>query len=215
MKTMKPLLLLAACLLVPTAHAQSLTEWHSDDLNLRFSYPSDLTPAPPAEALQDGHLTLLGISGSSDPVLAAATRCLRPDLLTKSSTATILLAELDVTCLTPDQQSNAKDLLANLAELVAKVPGMTSIAPPAWYTIGWQKVHMAAAQGSPQSGDTAAQRVYTMGISTTWNNHLLVWFFSSPDIATLDRITKSTVRFGRAAAAPLYPSPIHDAGPKN
>ena len=207
-----------------TAFSQApLTEYSSDSLNLRFSYPSDLNKADSAEALKDGHLALLGISGASGPALAAATRCLRPDLLARSATATILLAELDVTCLTPDQQANAKDLLATMAELVTKVPGMTSIAPAAWYNVGWQKVHMAAAQGAPQplpqtaaSADASApQRLYTMGFSTNWNNHLLVWYFSSTDIQTLNRITKSTVRFGRSAAAPLYSSPINDAGPKN
>jgi hypothetical protein len=211
------LVLFALSLALPASAQAPLTEYSSDTLNLRFSYPSDLTKADAAEAVKDGHLTLLGISGDSDPALAAATRCLRPDLLTKSATATILLAELDVTCLTPEQQANAKDLLANMAELVTKVPGMSSIAPPAWYNVGWQKIHMAAAQGSPQSaaGDAAPQRLYTMGFSTSWNNHLLVWFFSSTDIPTLNRITKSTVRFGRSAAAPLYASAVNDAGPKN
>jgi hypothetical protein len=211
--------LFALCTLSLPALAQSpLTEWHNDTLNLRFSYPSDLTQADPSQALHDGQLTLLCISGASDPAASSTTRCLRPNLLAQSSTATILLAELDVTCLTPEQQSNAKSLLADMAELVAKVPGMTSIAQPAWYNVGWQKIHMAAAQGSPQASaptDPTPQRLYTMGFSTNWNNHLLVWYFSSTDIQTLNRITKSTVRFGRSTAAPLYPSPINDAGPKN
>jgi len=215
--------ILALCILsLPIAAvAQApLTEWRSDTLNLRFSYPSDLAPVDSAQGLHDGHLTLLGISGTSDPALAAATRCLHPDLLLQRTatqgsqqTATILLAELDVTCLTPEQQVASKDLLASMAELVAKVPGMTSIAQPTWYNIGWQKVHMAAAQGMPQgsaptaSGATPSQ-LFTMGLSTTWNNHLLVWYFSSNSTDVLNRITKSTVRFGRSAAAPLYPNTI-------
>ncbi len=69
---------------------------------------------------------------------------------------------------------------------------------------------MAAAQGQPGG----AERVYTMGISTSWNNHLLVWFFSSNNIEQLNRITKSTIRFGRNTAAPLYPLVINNAGPK-
>ncbi len=211
-------IIVSALFTIVTLHAFAqapLTEWHNDTLNLRFSYPSDLTQSDAAEAVKDGHLTLLGIAGTSDPALAAATRCLRPDLLAKSATATILLAELDITCLTSEQQANAKELLGNMAELVTKVPGMASIAPPAWYNVGWQKVHMAAAQGSPQSADSTPQRLYTMGFSTSWNNHLLVWYFSSTDIQTLNRITKSTVRFGRSSAAPIYPSAINDAGPKN
>jgi hypothetical protein len=50
-----------------------------------------------------------------------------------------------------------------------------------------------------------------MGLSTNWNSHLLVWYFSSNSIDTLNRLTKTTVRFGRAQAAPLCPVPIGNA----
>jgi hypothetical protein len=134
--------------------------------------------------------------------------------------ATILLAELNINCLTPEQQNKATNLLSNMAEIVNKVPGMKSIAQPATYTIGWQKVHMAAAQGQPQAQPLPADpqlsgqsSLYTMGISTNWNSHLLVWYFSSNSIDTLNRITKTTVRFGSAQAAPLYPLTIGNATP--
>jgi hypothetical protein len=98
-----------------------------------------------------------------------------------------------------------------MAKIVSKNPGMKSIAQPSTYTIGWQKVHMAAAQGQPQSSDQG--QLYTMGISTNWNSHLLVWYFSSNSVDTLNRITKTTVRFGRDQAAPLYPLTIGNATP--
>lgn len=52
-----------------------------------------------------------------------------------------------------------------------------------------------------------------MALSTNWNNHLLVWYFSSNSIDTLNRITKTTVRFGNDKAAPLYPLVIGNATP--
>jgi len=104
-----------------------------------------------------------------------------------------------------------------MAEIVNKVPGMKSNAQPATYTIGWQKVHMAAAQGQPQSQpqtpSSSPSQLYTMGLSTNWNSHLLVWYFSSNSVDTLNRITKTTVRFGRDQAAPLYPLTIGNATP--
>jgi hypothetical protein len=233
-----------------TAAAQTTTpnttEWDSESLNLRLFYPSDLDQSDAAHVMRDGHFTLFGISGAADPKLAEATHCLRPLLLlrrpesgppqttstqptpdggtqvtiTPTTTATILLAELDVNCLS-EQQSKSTNLLAEMAEIVNKVPGMKPIAPPSWYTIGYQKVHMAAAQGQPQpqpqsepQPDAADQQpagpfqLYTMGISTNWNSHLLVWYFSSNSIDTLNRLTKTTVRFGRAQPAPLYPLAI-------
>jgi hypothetical protein len=224
--------------------APNTTEWESEALKLRLFYPSDLVKGDAAEIMCDGHLTLFDISGATDPKLAEATRCLRPALLlelpqspsklnakvepgfdggtrvttTHSVSATILLAELDIDCLNSEHESKGTTLLADMAEIVNKVPGMKSIAPPATYTIGWQKIHMAAAQGLPQSNPSDPQLsgqlpLYTMGLSTNWNNHLLVWYFSSNSIDTLNRITKTTVRFGRDQAAPLYPLSIGNATP--
>jgi hypothetical protein len=223
------------------------TEWENEGLNLRLFYPSDLVKSDAAQVMHDGNLTLFG---TSDPKLTQTTHCLHPILLlelpqsgpaqttktqptpdggtqvtiTQAITGTILLAELDIDCLTPEQQSKSTTLLADMAEIVTKIPGMKPIAQPAWYNVGWQKVHMAAAQGQPQAqpqaqpqSDPATQQpstpapVYTMGISTNWNSHLLVWYFSSNSIDTLNRITKTTIRFGRAQAAPLYPNPMGNA----
>jgi hypothetical protein len=214
------------------------TEWESESLNLRLFYPSDLVKADTAQVMHDGNLTLFGTIGTTDPKLAEATHCLRPILLLElpqsglaqttktqpalnsgTNTATILLAELDIDCLT-EHQSKSTTLVSDIAEVVTKVPGMKSIAQPAWYNVGWQKVHMAAAQGQPQAQpqpdpanpqQLASLPVYTMGLSTNWNNHLLVWYFSSNSIDTLNRITKTTVRFGRAQAAPLYPNSMGNA----
>jgi hypothetical protein len=216
--------------------APDTTAWENEGLSLRLFYPSELVKADAAEVMHDGNLTFFGVSGSSDPKLAEATRCLRPTLFLElphtgpaqttttqptvdggtkvtikpAVTAAILLAELDLDCLNAEHESSSTTLLADMAEIVNKVPGMKPIAQPSTYTIGWQKVHMAAAQGQPQTPDpanpqpTGPLQIYTMGISTNWNNHLLVWYFSSNDIDTLNRITKTTVRFGRAQAAPLY-----------
>jgi hypothetical protein len=206
----------------PQVPPPNTAEWENEALKLRLFYPSDLIKSDAAQIMQDGHITLFGISGASDPKLAEATNCLRPVLLLEApkdsaATATILLAELDVDCLTPDQQNKATNLLSDMAEIVNKVPGMKSNAQPATYTIGWQKVHMAAAQGQPQgqpqTPNSSPSQLYTMGLSTNWNSHLLVWYFSSNSVDTLNRITKTTVRFGRDQAAPLYPLTIGNATP--
>ena len=212
-----------SCTAKAQAPAPNTTEWENEALKLRLFYPSDLIKGDAAQVMQDGHLTLFGIASASDPKLAEATHCLRPVLLlnlpqaaapqTPAVTATILLAELDVDCLTPEQQNKATNLLSDMAEIVNKIPGMKSIAQPATYTIGWQKIHMAAAQGQPPIPNAAPSQLYTMGLSTNWNSHLLVWYLSSNNIDTLNRITKTTVRFGRDQAAPLYPLAIGNATP--
>jgi hypothetical protein len=207
--------------------APNTTEWENEALSLRLFYPSDLVKADSAQLMQDGHLNLFGVS---DPKLIEPTRCLRPQLflelpqsgpaqttttkaasdggtqvtITPATSATLVLAELDIDCLNAEHESNSTTLLADIAEVINKIPGMTPIAQPSWYNVGWQKVHMAAAQGQPGQQPNGPLPLYTMALSTNWNNHLLVWYFSSNSIDTLNRITKTTVRFGRAQAAPLY-----------
>jgi hypothetical protein len=218
------------------APAPNTTEWENEALKLRLFYPSDLVKADTEQVMHDGQLTFAGVSGAADQKLVDATKCLRPALLlqlpqsgppqttktqpaadgatqvtiTPATTGTILLAELDVECLNGEHVSSSTTLLNDMAEIVNKAPGMKSIAQPSTYTIGWQKVHMAAGQGQPNS---SSSQLYTMGLSTNWNSHLLVWYFSSNSIDTLNRITKTTVRFGRDQAAPLYPLTIGNATP--
>jgi hypothetical protein len=245
LKTHTVMAFLFAAVLSLSATAQTpapnTTEWENEALKLRLFYPSDLVKSDPEQVIHDGHLTFAGISGATDQKLADAARCLRPALLlqlphpgppqvtktqptpdggtqgtiTPATTATLLLAELDIDCLNAEHQSTSTTLLNDMAEVVTKVPGMRPTAQPSTYTIGWQKVHMAAAQGQPQTQDppTAPSPLYTMGLSTNWNNHLLVWYFTSNNIDTLNRITKTTVRFGRDQAAPLYPLTIGNATP--
>jgi hypothetical protein len=225
--------------------APNTTEWENEALKLRLFYPSDLVKGDTEPLMRDGHLNLAGVSGATDQKLAEATRCLRPALLlqlphsgppqttktqptpdggtqvtiTPATTATLLLAELDIGCLNAEHQSTSTTLLNDMAEVVTKVPGMRPTAQPSTYTIGWQKVHIAAAQGQPQTQNQtqnplpAPSQLYTMGLSTNWNSHLLVWYFSSNSIDTLNRITKTTVRFGRDQAAPLYPLTIGNTTP--
>jgi hypothetical protein len=220
------------------APAPDTTEWENEALKLRLFYPSDLIKGDVDQVMHDGHLALAGVSGATDQKLAEATHCLRSELLlelpqpspsqtanaqpttdggtqvtaTSAATANILLAELDINCLNAQHASISTTLLNDMAEIVSKVPGMKSIAQPATYTIGRQKVHMAAAQGQPQSQPQT--QLFTMAISTNWNSHLLVWYFTSNSIDTLNRITKTTVRFGRDQAAPLYPLTIGNATPQ-
>src|SRR5580704_10299504 len=61
--------------------APNTTEWENEALKLRLFYPSDLVKADTEQVIHDGHLTLFGISGASNPKLAEATNCLRPLLL--------------------------------------------------------------------------------------------------------------------------------------
>jgi hypothetical protein len=228
--------------LTPLAGAQGLKnnqlEWTSDSLNLRFTYPGELVRRDPAEALKDEHLMLYGIPGGQTRELAVATHCLTPLLslelptsggsITKTETknpdgsvtvtmkpallGTILLAELNIDCMTPAQQAMAHDLTTHMVEVLTTVPGMHAVLQPSVYLIDKQTIHMAAAQGQPISQDADAPMdpllSYTLAFSTNWENHLLVWYFSSNNAQLMNQMTKSTVKFGNNDVATLYPPQI-------
>ncbi len=204
-------------------------------LNLGFTYPSSLHETDPKSAITGTHINILGVSTDTDPALSRATACLHPILLLKApesgggsvstsetapdgdthveitpiTTSTVLLAELDIRCVIEQGNSDGNDLLTRMAETVDKTPGMAAITPPAWYNVGRQRIHFATAQGHPQfQGQNSPFTIFTMGLSANWNNHLLVWFFTSNNISMLDNITKSAVAFGRTSPAPLYPAHV-------
>jgi hypothetical protein len=101
-------------------------------------------------------------------------------------------------------------LETGVVHLVTEIPGMRPTMQPAMYTVGKQKMLMAGAQGVPkvaEDADTQAEPLfsYTTGFSTSWNNHLLVWYFSSNSTLTLNRMTRSVVKFGNNPPLPIYP----------
>lgn len=223
----------------------------SEELNLRLHYPALLKRQDVSAALQNGRLSILGLAKAPSETKGDVAACLRPLLLaqtpepskrsttterpsadgsetvvnvTPAASATLLLAELDPSCLSGEEQVSGHKELPVMAQQFLATPGMTAVAEPASYTIGSQKVFMAAAQGHPQTpapaGSDATMRpavtpftLFTMAVATTWNSHLLVWLMSANQIRLLDQISKSQVRFGRAAEAPLYPLTMGNASP--
>jgi hypothetical protein len=218
-------------------------EWTNEALDLHFKYPADLVRRDPKDALNDEHLMVYGVPGGQTKEIATATGCLKPMLSLELPTSggsiirtetknpdgsvtihmkpallgTVLLSELDVTCLSPAQQAMTKDLQASTVGLLAKVPGMHSVLQPSEYLMDRQMIHMAGAQGQPLNPDTQepaeALLSYTLAFTTMWNNHLLVWFFSSNNAGMMNRMTKATVKFGNSKEVTLYPPTVRMANP--
>ncbi|MEO6804030.1 MAG: hypothetical protein ABI197_12390 [Granulicella sp.] len=218
-------------------------EWTNEALDLRFKYPADLVRRDPKDALDDEHLMVYGVPGGQTKEIATATGCLKPLLSLELPTSggsiirtqtknadgsitvhmkpallgTVLLAELDVNCLSPAQKEIAGDLQTDMVSLLAKVPGMHSVLRPSQYMVDRQIVHMAGAQGQPLNPDTQepaeALLSYTLAFTTMWNNHLLVWYFSSNNAGMMNRMTKASVKFGSGKESTLYPPTVRMANP--
>ena len=138
----------------------------------------------------------------------STTFTIKPALL-----GSLLLAEVDSDCLKPELQMKSLDPITEMLALLPKVPGMHATLQPTMYLVGKQKIYMAGAQGLPKftvDPDVPIDPLltYTMGFATNWNNHLLVWYLSANNAGTLNRMTKSVVKFGVEQAAILYPLPV-------
>lgn len=138
----------------------------------------------------------------------STTYTLKPALV-----GSLLLAEVDLDCLKPELQLKNFDPISEMLSLLPKVPGMHAVLKPTMYLVGKQKVYMAGAQGVPKFSLDPDMPIdplltYTMGFATSWNNRLLVWYLSSNNAKTMDRMTKSIVKFGSEAPAVLYPLPV-------
>ncbi len=136
------------------------------------------------------------------------TYTIKPALL-----GSLLLAEVDFDCLKPELQAKSLDPVTEMLSLLPKVPGMHATLQPTMYLVGKQKIYMAGAQGLPKftvDPDVPIDPLltYTMGFATNWNKHLLVWYFSANNAGTLNRMTKSVIRFGSEPPAVLYLLPV-------
>ena len=138
----------------------------------------------------------------------SSTFTIRPALL-----GTILLAEVDFDCLKPELLGKTIDPLTQMLSLLPKVPGMHSVIPPTMYLLDKQKIYMAGAQGLPKfevDPDVPMDPLltFTLGFATNWDSHLLVWYLSANNTNTMNRMTKSLVKFGSQAPRVLYPLPV-------
>ena len=100
-----------------------------------------------------------------------------------------------------------------MLSLLPKVPGMHAVIQPTMYLLDKQKIYMAGAQGLPKfevDPDVPMDPLltFTLGFATNWNNHLLVWYLSANNHNTMDRMTKSVVKFGSQVPMVLYPLPV-------
>lgn len=141
----------------------------------------------------------------------STTFTIKPALL-----GSLLLAEVDFDCLKPELQVKNLDPITEMLSLLPKVPGMHATLQPTMYLVGRQKIYMAGAQGLPKftvDPDVPVDPLltYTMGFATDWNSHLLVWYLSANNAGTLNRMTKSVIKFGSEPPAVLYPLPVRYA----
>ncbi len=169
--------LASACGQAPATPSATTTVFASDTLNLRFRYPALLEKRDAAQAMTDGHLAVPGLLNPAGAAQGSVAACLQPLLLaqtpepagsshvneklsadgsetvvtvTAAAAATLLLAELDPNCLSGAEQVSGHKELPVMAQQFLATPGMAAAAEPASYSIGAQKVFMAAAQGHPQ-----------------------------------------------------------------
>jgi hypothetical protein len=218
--------------------------YRNDGGELAFFYPSDLVLGDANAVADRGHRAIYGNEPESDPEHTKSEKCMHflmmadlpeaaspttltlgesgksPVQIVPSPSGSILLAEIDRTCLPKKMSSkDTNDALGNMASIAQKMPGMTPIDQQMWYEVDKHKVHFSAAHGrlssNPQGGrkieSAEEQAVATLSVEN--NGHYVMWMIMSNDLATFNRLLASKVQFGGGPVVLLYPFTIGNGPP--
>ncbi len=218
-----------------TTQDKATGTYTNTELHLTFSYPQELLPEDAHAIAERGHVAMYGTQPETDPEHVRSEACDKVLLMVGKDgdpkkaeitipgggkapsiepdpTASILLVEIDNSCVPPKILKKPDNALAGLALQVTQIPGMTSIDQPIWYEIQGHKIHFAAAQGQPLSKDgkqLSPYRQIIAGFAVELNGHILVWMLQSDDVDFFNRLLDSKVDFGSGAPQALFPEHLH------
>jgi len=205
------------------------------ELHLTFSYPQELQPEDAHAIAERGHIAMYGTQPETDPEHVESEACDKVLLMVGKEgdpkraeitipgggkapsvepdpTASILLIEIDNSCIPPKILKKPDNALAGLALQTTQIPGMTQIDQPVWYEIQGHKIHFAAAQGRPLSEDgkqLSPDRQIVAGFAIELNGHILFWMLQSDNIDFFNRLLDSKVDFGSGTPQALFPAHLH------
>jgi hypothetical protein len=206
----------------------------NSELHLTFSYPPELQPEDAQAIAERGHIAMYGTQPEADPEHAESEACdkvllmvgkesdpkkeevtvsagkTKPSIQMKPDPGgSIALFEIDSSCVPPKSLKKIDNVLAGLALVITRVPGMKPIDKPVWYDIQDHKVHFAAADGYPLSKGNktlSSDPQIIAGFAVEVNSHILLWMLQSNDIDFFNHLLDSKVDFGSGVPQVLFPT---------
>ncbi len=206
-----------------------VTVFHSDLLDLSFTYPASLVAQKlpglkeqhdaldarmPADAKPEDHKT----NECTDKSLFAL-RETDPKNPQSIVTGKILISRIGVDCMPAAYRDQLDNMATAMSAALAQDRDLHPIDQPIWYEINNTRVHFAAGesvQPANQSATPAAPSPKSRWVGSAavvWNGNLVSIVIESNDISFFNEILHSKIGLGKAPPAPLFPADIGKGKP--
>jgi len=223
--------------------ATPLAVFHSDLLDLSFTYPASLV-AQKLPSLKEQHNALdASLPADTKPEDRKTNECtdkalyaLRADDPKNQSTnivgdqpgagtaphpitGNILISRIGVDCMPAAYRNQLDNMATAMSAALAQDRGLHPIDRPIWYEIDNTRVHFAAGESVPpanQAGATSAPSPKSRWVGSAaivWNGNLVSIVIESNDISFFNEMLHSRIGLGKATPAPLFPADIGKGKP--
>lgn len=223
---------------VPATAAKPVT-FHSDLLDLTFSYPASLV-AQTLPSLDEQHAAIAAKEPANAPPESRKTdQCTDKALLATRNddpaavplngdqrgnaphaiTAKILISRIGVACTPASYQNQLDDLAAAMSAALAQDRDLHPIDQPLWFDVGKTRVHFAAGESAPpgnQNGASSAQKTERRWVGSAamvWNGNLVSIVVESNDLKFFNEMLHGKISFGKGTAVPLFWAEIGNGKP--
>jgi hypothetical protein len=212
----------------PVAPTANPVTFHSDLLDLSFSYPASLI-AQALPSLDKQHAEIAAREpANATPESRKTDQCSDKSLLAvrkddpnhpQAVSAKILVSRIGVDCMPASYKAQLDNVATAMSTGLAQDHDLRPIDQPIWYEIGKTRIHFAASESAPPANDTTAGPTKTpeprwLGSAAfVWNDNLVSIVVESNDISLFNEMLHSKIGFGKTAAAPLFPADIGKGKP--
>jgi hypothetical protein len=213
----------------PATKPASSALFHSDLLDLSFTYPASLI-AQKLPSLKEQHDALdARLPANAKPEDRKTNECtdkalyaLRendPINLQSTITRKILISRIGVDCMPAAYRDQLDNMATAMSTALAQDRDLRPIDQPIWYEINNTRVHFAAGESTPPANDSSAPSVpspksrWVGSGAILWNGHLVSIVIESNDISFFNEMLHSKIGLGKATPARLFPADIGKGKP--
>jgi hypothetical protein len=216
---------LLACIGSTCAQTGQPGVFHEDITGLTMRFPVELVLRDPQQAVDEGHVAVLGSMQVQAKEHKLASRCIKPILLGelpdespqgntpfRASAATLLLFEFKPSkeCKAEFKYKDDEAVAGGLAQVAIQLPGATPLSQPLWFDLGKQKLHIAfAALGLQNRAPDQPHALIAMA-AMRYHGHILCWMMSASHLNTFNGLTKTSIELDDGHVYPLVPFNLDD-----
>lgn len=213
------------------------TVFHSDLLDLSFTYPGSLV-AQKLPSLKEQHDALAArLPANAKPEDRKTDECSDKALValrgddarshqpTNSGapppaiTGKIVISRIGVDCMPAAYRDQLDNMATTMSTALAQDRDLHPVDQPIWYEINNTRVHFAAGESVPPANEAAAPSApfpksrWVGSAAIVWNGNLVSIVIESNDISFFNEMLHSKIGLGKATPERLFPADIGKGKP--